>query len=950
MFCQFSASAEIYSGTIVTIGTSITCGHKFHDPDHSMYDGSEDYWHQYPAWVDYYMNSRYSVETNISVNCTNISWDRWNFGCGSGYSPMDLLDNRLAGTDTSFNSNCQGWRIPSPASIDIVIVEGGHHDINIQGNTPQQLNMDTWALYNYTSANGIKMVLCAVTPDYRSVMHSAATVCNNWRLNLSNNKSDVWFADVFNTVLYDSGDNDWCDESYYCEGEGSEVHPNKAGYMAMASVITDALYNATVYTTITTPVGYNDYYSVKEDGVLLVPEPGVLENDTDAEGGPLSAIKVSDPSNGVLTLNSNGSFAYTPNPDYSGSDSFTYKANNSMSDSNIATVYITINAENNQPTANFTFIPSSPTGLDVIQFTDTSTDIDGYVESWYWEFDDGNTSTLQNPTHQYANQGTYTVTLNVTDDGGAANETTKQIFVANIAPLANNDCYSVTENCTLNISAPGVLGNDTNADGDPLNTSLISTVSNGVLTLFDNGSFSYTPTVGYSGTDSFTYKAFDGIDYSNEATVTIWIIPNHPPYTSSNPLPSDGKTNVDKNKILSWSGGDPDYGDTVTYDVYFGTSNPPLKMSSNQSGTSYDPGTMSYNTKQYWKIIAWDNNGTSAEGPIWSFTTEKKSTHYNPPYNPPLTNQDPIANTSASETLGFINTTVIFDGSLSSDEDGNITNYTWNFGDETTGYGEVTTHAYAHPDEYIVTLTVTDNKGATDDDTLTVIISKPNIPPTIPEVDGTSSGTQNTDYIYSAVSTDADNDTIQYQFDWGDGEMTTTGYLPNGTLTTQTHSWVTAGKYIISIKAYDNETEAGTSEYIVLIDVWLIDDEIKGYLVDEDGDEIYDSFHNETSDKNLDVCYVDGKYLIDDDGDGNWNYVYDSDTFTITEYHQSEKESILGIDNALLNSLVIGLFFSIIILIIVFFIYRKKGKSGNKSKRGYTKKPKQSSNKKKGKK
>ncbi len=409
-----------------------------------------------------------------------------------------------------------------------------------------------------------------------------------------------------------------------------------------------------------------------------------------------------------------------------------------------------------------------------------------------------------------------------------------------------------------------------------MTASLISNVLNGVLTLFNNGSFGYTPTVGYNGIDSFTYKAFDGIDYSNEATVKIWVISNNPPYNPSNPSPSDGKTNIDRNKILSWSGGDPDSGDAVTYDVYFGISNPPSKISSNQSGTNYDPGTMSYNKKYYWKVIAWDKNGTFAEGPIWSFTTEKQSTQppYNPPYNPLPTNQDPIANASASETSEFINTPVIFDGSLSSDEDGSITNYTWNFGDETTGYGDVTTHAYADPGEYIVTLTVTDNEGATDDDTITVVISKPNIPPTAPEVDGISTGTQNSEYIYSAVSTDADNGTIQYIFDWGDSETTTTDFLPNGTATTQTHNWTTAGEYTISVKAYDNEMESGTTKYTVLIDMWLIDDEIKGYLVDEDGDGTYDSFHNDISNQNSDVDYDNGKYLIDGNGDGEWDYSY----------------------------------------------------------------------------
>ena len=58
-----------------------------------------------------------------------------------------------------------------------------------------------------------------------------------------------------------------------------------------------------------------------------VPAPGVLGNDTDVEGDPLTAIKVSDPLHGTLTLNADGSFTYTPNGNFNGNDSFTYKAN-----------------------------------------------------------------------------------------------------------------------------------------------------------------------------------------------------------------------------------------------------------------------------------------------------------------------------------------------------------------------------------------------------------------------------------------------------------------------------------------------------------------------------------------------------------------------------------------------------------------------------------------------
>ena len=73
--------------------------------------------------------------------------------------------------------------------------------------------------------------------------------------------------------------------------------------------------------------------------------------------------------------------------------------------------------------------------------------------------------------------------------------------------------------------------------------------------------------------------------------------------------------------MLTFAGGDPDAGDTVTYDVYFGTGATPPLVSANQAGTTYDPGTLSYNTKYYWKITAGDNHAASTTGPVWDFST-----------------------------------------------------------------------------------------------------------------------------------------------------------------------------------------------------------------------------------------------------------------------------------------------------------------------------------------
>jgi VCBS repeat-containing protein len=99
------------------------------------------------------------------------------------------------------------------------------------------------------------------------------------------------------------------------------------------------------------PVASDDAYGMDEDGYLSVGAPGVLANDADADEDPLSAVLVSGTSHGALSLNANGSFSYTPDANYNGMDSFTYKANDGKADSNTATVTITINPVNDIPNA-----------------------------------------------------------------------------------------------------------------------------------------------------------------------------------------------------------------------------------------------------------------------------------------------------------------------------------------------------------------------------------------------------------------------------------------------------------------------------------------------------------------------------------------------------------------------------------------------------------------------
>jgi hypothetical protein len=117
------------------------------------------------------------------------------------------------------------------------------------------------------------------------------------------------------------------------------------------------------------PGALDDAYSVNEDGTLHVTAPGVLGNDFDVDGDPLTAVLESDVSNGVLTFSEDGSFGYSPDPDFNGIDSFTYKANDGSSDSNVATVTITVDSIDDEPIAvddSVTLETEEPVDIDVL--------------------------------------------------------------------------------------------------------------------------------------------------------------------------------------------------------------------------------------------------------------------------------------------------------------------------------------------------------------------------------------------------------------------------------------------------------------------------------------------------------------------------------------------------------------------------------------------------------
>ncbi len=177
------------------------------------------------------------------------------------------------------------------------------------------------------------------------------------------------------------------------------------------------------------PTAVDDAYDVAENTPLTInAAQGLLVNDTDPENDPLTAAVENGPQYGTLDLSDDGSFVYTPNAGYAGSDSFTYTAYDGQNTSNTATVTLTVAA-------------------------------------------------------------------------------------SNAAPVANDDLYVVGLDTQLVVpAATGLLANDTDADNDPLTAAIVQGPSHGTLNWLSDGSFTFDPASGYSGVDSFTYRADDGTD------------------------------------------------------------------------------------------------------------------------------------------------------------------------------------------------------------------------------------------------------------------------------------------------------------------------------------------------------------------------------------------------------------------------------------------------------
>ena len=412
----------------------------------------------------------------------------------------------------------------------------------------------------------------------------------------------VLVADVVNGTLVLNPDG-----SFTYTHDGSETTSDSFTYMA-----NDGLLNSNVATVTLTvnpvndaPAAVDDGYSVDEDNVLVVDAlSGVLENDSDAEGDPMTASLVADVSNGTLALASDGSFTYTPNQDFNGNDSFTYTANDGLANSNVATVSITVNPVNDAPPdagddaygvdEDNTLVVDSLSG---VLANDSDFDGDAMTANLVVDVANGALSLAADGSFTYTPDADFNGVDSFTyvaNDGFADSlpaTVTITVNAVNDAPVAMDDGYSVDEDNVLVVDAlSGVLANDSDAEGDPLTANLVADVANGTLALAADGSFTYTPNANFNGVDGFTYTARDpSLADSNVATVTITV-------TSINDVPvavDDGyATTEDVALVIAATGvlandSDAD-GDPLTANLVADVANGTLALAADGSFT-YTP-------------------------------------------------------------------------------------------------------------------------------------------------------------------------------------------------------------------------------------------------------------------------------------------------------------------------------------------------------------------------
>ncbi len=390
---------------------------------------------------------------------------------------------------------------------------------------------------------------------------------------------------------------------------------------------------------------------------------------------------------GVMTTHS-----YSQTGTYNLTLSVTDDAGDSAND----TTTVTIGAGNQAPVARTSGPYSAIIGAAVQFDASSSTDADGSIASYSWNFGDGSTGTGVKPTHSYSSQGTYNVTLTVTDNDNAVDSvmTNVNINLANQPPIADpGDAYFANDGEAVMFDGRG------SSDPDGSIVSYAWNFGDSARSTEMNPSHTYAAAGSY--TVSLTVTDNQGLTGTAMTSVTIGSVNMQAPVAQVNG-PYSGAVAVPVD--FSGSGSvDPD-GTIVSYEWDFGDGN---KITDSSNSTSH-----AYSQSGIYTVTlkVTDNDG------LMNMETTKATIG--------MGNVAPVAEARGPYRVK-VNGVIKFNGSQSHDQDGSIVNYIWDFGD---GMGDRSnspnpTHSYASEGTYNVILTVTDNTGAMDSDMTTVTVS-----------------------------------------------------------------------------------------------------------------------------------------------------------------------------------------------------------------------------------